>query len=105
MSINGFTSPVQRAIHFRKHRHEFGNRFATATDYEAAAIAFFVCTKTKSMIDCTRSRGDYVLYDRATNTMGICSPNGMLRTLYRPDKMKHKQKTHLVHFRKTCQRH
>ena len=100
VAIQGFVSAYQKNVHFRKHGGEFP--FATADDYEAEAVAFFVCNKPKTMVDCTRTGGDYLLYDKANNKLGVCAKDGTLRSFFRPDKRKHHMKDHMRYFRKTC---
>jgi pyocin large subunit-like protein len=102
VAINGFVDAYEKGSHFRKHRNEFGGLYATADDYENAAIAFFVCVKSKTMVDCTRKGGDYILYDKSTNTMAICRRDGTLRTFFKPDKMRHRKKDNMRYFRSTC---
>jgi pyocin large subunit-like protein len=79
-----------------------GGTYATADDYEAAAIAFLNAPKTKNIVDCTRRSGDYIRYDKGANIMAVCRKDGALRTFFKPNKIKHRQKSNLAYFRQSC---
>jgi hypothetical protein len=60
MRVVPFASVMQRDIHFRRHRHEFG--VGTPEDYERLADAFMFGTMNADTRECTRPNG--ILRDR-----------------------------------------
>jgi pyocin large subunit-like protein len=78
----GFRTTADLMDHFQKHRHEFS--FATAREYEAAAIALFAANTSPTLVECTRSSHDVLRFDMLNDFFGVLSPDAFVRTFYRP---------------------
>lgn len=66
--------------HFEKHGHEFGD--ITKEEYLAIANALFTSDEALRK---TESDGDLLFYDVASNTFGVLSEDGYIRTCFKPD--------------------
>ncbi len=66
--------------HFEKHGHEFGD--ITKEAYLKLANALFV---SEEALRKTESDGDLLFYDVQSNTFGVLSQDGYIRTFFKPD--------------------
>lgn len=71
--------------HFQKHGGEFGSEFGyeTAQDYEAGANR--VIESSEALHKLEAEDGDDVYYLEATNEFVVVSPQGVIRTYFRPN--------------------
>jgi filamentous hemagglutinin len=77
-------SPVKNAFeHWRKHRAEFPE-LQNSKQYVEAARSFFAKPPAGTQTF-TRPNGDRLFYDRASNTFGVQTADGVPRTMFRPD--------------------
>ena len=96
-----FANSAERADHFHKHGADFGAK--NARDYEAKADAFPLGSKSSTVLDYTRSQGDLVRFDPATDEFGVLSASGEVRTYFRPvPGVTHKRSTNLEYFNVSC---
>jgi filamentous hemagglutinin len=96
-----FANSAERADHFHKHGVDFGAK--NARDYEAKADAFLLGPKSSTALDYTRSQGDLVRFDPATDEFGVLSASGEVRTYFRPvPGVTHKRSTNLEYFNVSC---
>jgi hypothetical protein len=65
--------------HFEKHAAEFGYR--TPVEYLKGARDLTARSGTRAF---TRSNGDKLIYDSATNEFAVLKPDGILRTYFKP---------------------
>jgi filamentous hemagglutinin len=100
--VYGFVDPEEKDNHFLDHNREFEPEFASAEEYEAAAIAFLSCSLSDTMHECVRRNGDRIRFDQATDEFAICAYDGYLKTYYKPDVYWHEQESNLVYFRGQC---
>jgi filamentous hemagglutinin len=102
-SVYGFIDNMERDNHFQLHGNEFNPMFASAAEYEAAAIAFLTGPLAGSM-ECVRRNGDTIRFDPATDEFAICDRDGVLKTYYKPSPSIHKQKDNTTYFRGQCKK-
>ncbi len=102
--VYGFMDPEEKDNHFLDHNREFEPEFASADEYEAAAIAFLTCPLSDSMRQCVRRNGDRIRFDQKTAEFAICARDGRLKTYYKPDVYWHRQESNLVYFRGQCEK-
>ena len=75
-----FANSEERADHFHKHGADFGAK--DVRDYEVKADAFLLGPKSSTALDYTRSQGDLVRFDPATDEFGVLSGSGEVRTYF-----------------------
>jgi len=102
-SVYGFIGNVERENHFQLHGSEFKPRFASAADYETAAIAFLAGPLAGRM-ECVRRNGDTIRFDPVTNEFAICDRDSVLKTYYRPNPAIHHQKDNTAYFKGQCKK-
>src|ERR1700691_4863300 len=95
ISVYGFMDSEEKENHFLDHNREFEPEFASAEEYEAAAIAFLTCSQSNTMVECIRRNGDRIRFDQATDEFAICDRDGRLKTYYNPDVHWHRQESTL----------
>jgi filamentous hemagglutinin len=100
--VYGFADWEEKENHFLDHRHEFGDTFSSADEYEAAAIAFLMAPLTGTVLQCVRRNGDALRFDPSTDEFAICDRAGYLKTYYKPDPSWHEQASNLIYFRGQC---
>jgi hypothetical protein len=77
----------------------------TTGTYEAMADAFLLGLKSSTALDYTRSRGDVVRFDPATDEFGVLSATGEVRTYFKPvPGVTHTRSTNLEYFEVSCLR-
>jgi hypothetical protein len=98
--------------HWGKHWDDFGCR--TVARYEHMADRFLSGPRLPRFFECTRSGGDFIRYDTATNEFAVLALDGMIRTYYKPQKCSslppavrrikqcHKHPTHMDYVRWAC---
>ena len=80
-----------------------GIRAKNARDYATKADAFLLGPKSATALDYTRSQGNLVRFDPATNEFGVLSAAGEVRTYFRPvPGVTHKRSTNLEYFNVSC---
>ena len=100
-TIKGFISTYDRDLHFDDHGAEFAPPFASAEEYEAAAIAFLAKPIAGSIIDGLRIKdGHTIRYDSSTNEFAICDMDGAVATYFKPNPAIHKQGDNLSYVRR-----
>lgn len=72
---------AERAIHFAKHRADFNT--LNEIEYENLADGFMSGAVHADLLECVRTRGDVVRYNRATDEFGVLSSSGMIRTYFK----------------------
>jgi hypothetical protein len=80
--------------HWKKHGNDFPD-VTNSKQFVEKAYSFF--NKTGTLFR-TRPNGDILFYDKVTNTLGVFNKNGLPRTIYKPDPLKHKKLTNLEYF-------
>ena len=75
-----FSSQEDLNSHFQKHGHEFG--YTTAEQYLQGAIS--VIGNPSSLKKTEFEDGDYVYYLQSTNEIVFVSPDGVIRTYFKP---------------------
>ncbi|WP_422047453.1 S-type pyocin domain-containing protein [Rosenbergiella nectarea] len=77
--------PVKNAYeHWVKHGQEFSDKsFKNAKDY-VDATHDFVRAPSNGILTKTRSNGDVLVYDPATNTFSVKTKNGVPKTMFKP---------------------
>ena len=100
-TVYGFITKFERNDHFQFHGREFSPAFASAEDYEAAAIAFLTCPLTDTMLEGSRRNGDVIRFNRATDEFAICDRDGVLKTYYEDPRI-HKQRDNVAYFEGQC---
>jgi filamentous hemagglutinin len=94
---SGKLTAVQNAYkHWKKHRHDFPNipnakKFADFADD-------FVKNPPGTALVKTRSNGDTVIYDPASDLFAVATSSGTPRTVYKPDPSMHGHPTNLDYF-------
>jgi hypothetical protein len=78
----GFLNTRQLNRHFAEHGADFGA--SNSTDYELMADKFLGGSKPAGTHECTRSKGDILRYDPATDVYGVLSSGGIIRTFFKP---------------------
>jgi hypothetical protein len=73
ISVYGFMDQEEKDNHFLDHNHEFEPEFASAEEYEAAAIAFLSCPLSATMLECVRLNGDRIRFNQTTDEFAICA--------------------------------
>ena len=66
--------------HFNKHGHEFGD--ISQAEYLKIANRLFA---SQDALRKTESDGDLLFYDEGSNTFGVLSKDGYIRTCFKPD--------------------
>ena len=66
--------------HFNKHGHEFGD--ISQAEYLKIANRLFA---SQDALRKTESDGDLLFYEAASNTFGVLSKDGYIRTCFKPD--------------------
>jgi hypothetical protein len=74
--------PIRTQRHYRDHGAEFPE-FSNLQEYVQGAVDFGANPPATAEV-LTAPSGDLVIYDAASNTLGIYSPQGTPRTFYRP---------------------
>ncbi len=101
-TVRDFADELKRADHFKRHGGEFDPAFASAEDYEAAAVAFLTAPLIGRIMECERRNGQVRRFNPDTDELAICDRNGVLKTYFRPDPNRHKQKDNVTYFKKEC---
>ena len=93
-----FLDAARRALHFKKHGHDFGP--CDELQYEAKAEAFFALPVGYPVHEFVRQDGsrDRVRFNEATDEFGLISADGMIVTYFRPDPAEHGKRTNLIYF-------
>ncbi len=90
--------PIRNALtHYKEHRKEFPE-YANAVQYVEGAYDFVKNPPFGTLIRTRANDGAIVFYHEATNTMAVQGPDGVVRTMYRPDPKVHKLPTNRAHF-------
>jgi filamentous hemagglutinin len=98
-----FADSNECSDHFRRHGSDFGAK--TSGEYEALAEAFLKGKSSSTGLEYTRSQGDVVRFDPATDEFGVLGADGYIRTYFKPvPGVTHKRSTNLEYFRITCLR-
>ncbi len=79
-AVYSFRSQELYNQHYEKHGNEFGE--ISQEEYLLLANKLFVSSKALKK---TESDGDYLFYDTDTNTFGVLSKDGFIRTCFKPD--------------------
>ncbi|MEV0317701.1 polymorphic toxin-type HINT domain-containing protein [Streptomyces sp. NPDC050658] len=88
---------VQNALgHWNKHKSEFPN-LNNAKEYVEAGKKF-LGSADPSVLTRTRSNGDVIRFNPATNEFGVMDPSGVPRTYFKPDPSSHGYPTNLDYF-------
>jgi filamentous hemagglutinin len=84
--------------HFTRHGGDFGA--STAAEYEQQAAGFLTGPRGAGVLEKVRPfpNGDVVRYNPATEEFGVLSPNGTIRTYFKPDPAVHGYPTNLDYF-------
>ena len=77
-----FADAAKRTDHFNRHGGDFGAN--TEDEYEQQASDFLNGRRNTTTLEKTRSNGDVVRYDPTTEEFGVGTPNGGVRTYYKP---------------------
>ncbi|MGA2251883.1 hypothetical protein [Terracidiphilus sp.] len=110
----GFVDAHELSTHFGDHGSDFSA--PDASNYEAQADEFLSKPKSADMMECFRSKGDMVRFDKITLEYGVISKDGIIRTYYKPKKCSdlpsgerrvrcHRLSTHLEYAISTCSKH
>ena len=94
--IKGFATPQKLSEHFKKHGAEFG--FTSESEYLAAAQKFASRQPGSDVLVKIRANGDRVIYNVSTNEFAVVTPDGTIRTYFKPDPAKHSYPTNLDYF-------
>jgi filamentous hemagglutinin len=97
-----FISAWDRSQHFEDHGHEFNPVFASAEEYESAAVNFLGVPLVGTMMECLRQDGAIIRYDPTSNELAICDVDGYVRTYFKPDPAIHKLADNITYFRRRC---
>ena len=95
-TIKGFATPQKLSEHFKKHGAEFG--FKSESEYLAAAQKFASSQPGSDVLVKIRANGDRVIYNVSTNEFAVVTPDGTIRTYFKPDPAKHGYPTNLDYF-------
>lgn len=104
--------------HFDDHGSDFGA--TSEADYEQLAVRFLMapltgraaacracsdcnCVVSGSVHQCSTSDGNFIRYDTATNTLGIVSARGKIRTFYKPDPAFHRTVPNIKFYHGKCE--
>jgi hypothetical protein len=86
--------------HFENHGSDFGA--TTASEYEQQASDFLTNKENRDVLEFKRVRGyragDTARFNPETDEFGVISPDGTIRTYYRPDPSVHGFATNLDYF-------
>ncbi|MCZ4283167.1 hypothetical protein O4H49_20485, partial [Kiloniella laminariae] len=91
-----FADQAKLDDHFNRHGADFGT--ITKIEYQQAADNFLTGPKNSTTLELTRTNGDVVRFDPATDAFGVISSNGAIRTYYKPDPQVHGYPTNLDYF-------
>jgi filamentous hemagglutinin len=96
-SSTGSKTAVENAYgHWTKHKIEFPE-YQNSVQYVKGAQDF-VSNPPLGTLAITRTNGDTVLYNPATNTFAVKDVNGAPKTMFRPDPSQHGYSTNLDYF-------
>ncbi|MNQ96984.1 hypothetical protein D3C85_1126080 [compost metagenome] len=91
-------TPVENAYgHWDKHKSEFPE-FQNSKQYVEGAKNFLNNPPPGSLIKTRPINGDIVIYDPASNVIGIKSADGTPRTMFKPEVAQHGYPTNLEYF-------
>jgi len=102
-SVKGFITKYDRDHHFQLHNAEFTPPFASAEEYEAAAIVFLEKPLTGTIMEGMRIQDGHIIrYDSTTNEFAICDSDtgGFVTTYFKPDPAIHGQSNNIAYFRR-----
>jgi RHS repeat-associated protein len=94
--VGGRFHPDRLVDHFERHGGDFGAR--TAAEYEQMADRFLTDPRPEGVLERVRPNGDVVRFDPSTDTFGVVSRDGTIRTFYRPDPAVHGRASNLEYF-------
>lgn len=87
--------PENAFRHFKDHGSDFGAK--NAVDYAKQAKEF-LHNPGAGVLSKTRTNGDVVRFDPATNAFGVMDKAGVPRTFFKPDPSKHGYATNMDYF-------
>ena len=91
-----FANNKRLTDHYDRHGKDFGAR--NKNEYQKQADAFLTGKKNSDTLEGTRSDGDIVRYNEKTDEFGILSKDGVIRTYYKPDPVRHGYPTNKAYF-------
>ena len=91
-----FADRERLADHYNRHGADFGAK--SEAEYQQMADNFLTGPRNSTTLEITRSNGDVVRYDPASDAFGVVSSNGSIRTYYVPDPGVHGYPTNLDYF-------
>ncbi|OCZ70561.1 hypothetical protein A7P25_05545 [Achromobacter xylosoxidans] len=95
-TTKNLTAPENALAHWNKHSSEFPE-YSNASQYVGGAQSF-VSKPPANVLTKTRTNGDTLFYDQATNTFAVKAADGAPRTMFRPDPKQHGYSTNLDYF-------
>ncbi|MCZ8382924.1 hypothetical protein [Achromobacter xylosoxidans] len=95
-TTKNLTAPENALAHWKKHSSEFPE-YSNASQYVGGAQNF-VSKPPANVLTKTRTNGDTLFYDQATNTFAVKAADGAPRTMFRPDPTQHGYPTNLDYF-------
>lgn len=99
--IQGFISEYDLKGHFEAHGGEFNPPFQSASEYQAAAIAFLQKPVAGTIKQGLRVRdGATIRFDSATDEFAICNASGEVTTYFKANPAVHKQGDNDSYFRR-----
>jgi hypothetical protein len=78
-----FSDNEKLNVHYENHGSEFGA--SSETEYENLARDFLTGPKKDNVLETIRSNGDILRYGPQSNTLGVMSKDGNIRTFYKPE--------------------
>jgi hypothetical protein len=91
-----FADSGKLAQHFKDHGADFGAK--SAEQYQKMADTFLNGPRGAGVLQKVRPNGDIVRYDPATEAYGVVTPDGTIRTYFKPDPKEHGLRTNLDYF-------
>lgn len=82
--------------HFNRHGSDFNA--STPEEYQRMASQFLTGTPEAGVLEKTRSNGDIVRFNPATDEFGVLSKDGIIRTYYKPDPSVHGYPSNLDYY-------
>jgi pyocin large subunit-like protein len=113
-AVVGFANEYKLRCHFRDHgKKEFGA--STKEEYSAMAKLFLEknLSDNPNIVECVTKDGDIARFDRQTQEYAIVTPNGIIKTYFKPIPhhlappgtpldMTHPHPNNITYFRSNC---
>src|SRR3954463_4057162 len=91
-----FAIPAHRLDHFQ--RHGASVRAISPRQYEIAAARFLSVPQSPQVLQKSRSNGDLIRYNVATEEFGVISAKNVIRTYFTPDPAEHGYASNLDYY-------